>query len=306
MFPMADLHTHPFLFRGRIDLPRIRESGVKLITGCVYAFNRLPYRSCFEAARAQIEKFHRWIAENSDLLAHAKSPSEIEPIISSGKIALLLALEGGHHLGGRLENLSYFKEQGIFYMTLVHFLNTKIAKSSLFARFSPEPALRSFGREVIREMNRKGIIVDVAHCSERAFWEVMECSKVPPIYSHGASKAICRHHRNLTDDQAAALAKRGGLLGLILYPWYLRRHSFRATMEDLLRHLERWLAVAGPDAVSIGSDIGGVMPLREVGDYSGMPRLQEAIVKAFGEATAKKILFENVINYLKKCWQRPV
>jgi membrane dipeptidase len=294
-FPYTPFGTH-------IDIPRLKESGVKLIVCCVYALNRLPYRNCFETARAQIAMFEEWLLEHSDDFEHAKNPADADRIVSSGKIAAVLALEGGHHIAGKLENLEYFRKAGIFYITLVHFLNNDIAESSLFTDWTPEPPLRPFGREVIGEMNRLGLVIDVAHCSEAAFWEVMEHSKAPPLYSHGGARALCDHHRNLTDDQARAIAERGGLLGVILYPGYLRRHAWEGKIDDVLRHLEHWLKIAGPDAIAIGSDMNGVMVLKEVKDYAGMPALREAVVKNFGEPLARRILFDNALNYMKRCW----
>lgn len=325
LFPIADLHTHPLLpmyyfrkdlgrrqrssrffpytpFGTHIDIPRLKESGVKLMVCCVFALNRLPYRSCFEVARRQIRLFDKWVLENSGEIAHARSASEIEPIIGSGRIALVLALEGGHHLSGDLSNLDFFREAGIFYITLVHFLNGGIAQSSLFSGFASKTPLTPFGRDLIQAMNTKKVIVDVAHCSEAAFWKVMEASRTPPIYSHGGSRVFCDHKRNLTDEQARALVKKGGLIGTILYPGYLRRGSVWGKIDDVLRHLGHWLDLVGPEALAIGSDMNGVMVVREIRDYAGMPRLQEAIVKAFGEKVARKALFENVLEYMKRHW----
>lgn len=325
MLPMADLHTHPLLpmyyFRKNlgsrhrsatffpytplgthIDIERLKESGVRLIVCSVYAVNRLPHRDCFEAAKSQIKLFDGWVSRHPETLAHAKTPPEIELIIASGKIAAVLALEGGHHLAGDLGHLEFFRQAGVAYLTLTHFLNTAVAESSLFAGFSAGPALRPFGRRLVEAMNREGMIIDLAHSSERAFWEVLECSKGPLIYSHGGAKPLCDHPRNLTDEQARALAQAGGLIGVILYPRYLRRDTFWGKTEDVIRHLEHWLSLVGPDRPCIGSDMGGVMVVREIRDYAGLPRLQEAIVKAFGETVARKILFENALSFLKQRW----
>ncbi len=329
LFPIVDLHTHPLIplyyfrkdlgknhrrarffpytpFGTHIDMPKLKASGVKVIVCCVYAVTRLPYRNCFEAAKAQISLFGQWIANNQETIAHAKTPQELEAITAQGKIAAVLALEGGHHLAGEIGNVKSFRQAGVFYITLVHFLNTPIAQSSLFAGFpSGRPGLRAFGRCLVPALNQSGIIVDVAHCSERAFWEVLENAKAPPIYSHGGSLAICDHPRNLTDEQTRALAKRGGLIGLILYPRYLRRKGFRIGIEGAVAHLRHWLEVCGPEPLAIGTDMNGVMVIREVGDYSGMPRLAEAVEKAFGAAVARKILFENAFGFIKRHWGQP-
>lgn len=323
MIPIADLHTHPLLpqyyfrkdlgqrqrtsfcypyspFGTHIDLPRLKESGVTLMVACVYALNRLPHKNCFETAKAQIEMFTRWMEEHQDACGHAKSLADAEQIQASGRIAIILALEGGHHVGNDLRNLEYFRQAGVLYITLVHFLNNAAAESSLFADWTPEAPLKPFGKEMIAEMNRLGIAVDVAHCSERAFWEVMEHVTHPPLYSHGGAHALCNHHRNLTDDQARAIAERGGVLGVMLYPGYLKRHGWRAGVGDVVRHLEHWLKTVGPDAIAVGSDMNGVRVIQDVRDYAGMPRLAEAIMNAFGEPLARRILFENAVNFMRK------
>jgi len=325
MLPIADLHTHPLLpmyYFGKdlktrhrparffpytplgthIDIPRLQESGVKLIVCCVYALNRGIRRNCFEVAKDQIRLFETWVQENSGLIGHAKSPAEIDSILASGRIVAVLSLEGGHHVAGDVDHLKYFRDAGIFYITLVHFMNSAVAESSLMRNISPEPPLRPFGRDLIAAMDRLGIVSDVAHCSEAAFWKVLEIAKIPPIYSHGGAQFLCRHHRNLTDDQGRALAQKGGLVGVILYPGYLRRGALKGTVTDVVRHLEHWVKVIGPEAIAIGSDMNGVMVLKDVFDYSQMPLLQEAVVTEFGETLARKILFDNTLDYMKRVW----
>lgn len=326
MLPIADLHTHPLLpmyyFRKdlgqrhrpsrffpytplgtHIDIHRLKKSGVRVIVCCVYAISRFPHRNCFEVAKAQIALFEKWVSDHTENFAHARTPEEVESIVTSGKIAAVLALEGGHHLAGDLSTLDFFKEKGVFYITLVHFMNTPIAESSLFADFSPGPSLRPFGREAIRRMRELRIVPDVAHCSERAFWEIAEATEGPLLYSHGGAKALCAHHRNLTDEQAREIARRDGLIGLILYPGYLRRGSFWGRMEDAIRHLDHWLNLVGADVPAIGSDMSGVMVVREIGDYSGMAKLREAVVRVFGEVVARKILFDNSVAFMKRAWR---
>lgn len=322
---MADLHSHALMSmyywrktldtRGRtpwllpylptsshIDVPRIRESGVKLLTFAVYAFFRWPHRDCFETAKAQIALFEGLVARHPDVLVHAKTPAEIQAAVAGGKIAAVLALEGGHHVGNDPANLAYFKQRGVFYITLTHFINTPVGDTYLASRFTRTKGLRAFGRRLIGGMEKAGLIVDVAHSSEKGFWDVMEVAKRAPIYSHGGAKSVCRHDRHLTDDQSREIIRRDGLLGVILYPHYLRIGAVWGKMEDVFRHLDHWLSLGGEDHVAIGSDMGGVVLLKEIGDIAGMPRLHDALVKRFGETLSRKILFDNAMGYLKRNW----
>lgn len=325
LLPMADLHTHALIpmyyYRKKlatpqphplflpwgpigthIDIPGIKASGVKLITFCVYAFNRLPRSNCFENAKAQIRVFETWVSAHSDVLAHAKTPSEIQPIIQSGRTAAILALEGGHHIGNDLENVAYFKSKGIFYVTMVHFINTPVGDTFLTGAFSSNRGLRPFGRELLRTLEDQGMIVDVAHASETGFWDMLEQARKPPIFSHGACRTVCGHSRNLSDEQSREMIKKGGLMGIILYPHYLRRTAVWGRMEDVTGHIDHWLSLGGENTVSIGSDMSGTMTLREIGDISGMPRLHDALVKRYGESVARKILFDNAMGYLERHW----
>jgi membrane dipeptidase len=118
---------------------------------------------------------------------------------------------------------------------------------------------------------------------------------------------LADHGRNLTDEQAKAIAAAKGLLGVIFYPGYLKnswRDLLKGTVDDVIRHLDYWLGLVGPDVPAIGSDMNGVMVLKDVRDYSCMPLLAEAVEKRFGEAVARKILFDNALNYVKRVWSR--
>lgn len=322
---MADLHSHALLpmyyyrknldvrtsrpfylpytpFGTHIDVPGIRASGMKLMTFCVYALFRFPHRNCFETAQAQITLFERFVARHSDLLVHARSAAEIESIVRSGKVAAVLALEGAHHLGNSLETMDYFVGKGVFYVTLVHFINTPVGDTYLTTSFSSFRGLRPFGRDLITEMERRGLIVDVAHASEKLFWDVMEHAKRPPIYSHGGCRKLCNISRNLSDEQSREIIKRGGLIGVILYPHYLRKTGVWGKIDDVVRHIDHWLALGGENALSIGSDMSGVAIVREIGNIAGLPKLQDAMVKKFGEAVSRKLLFDNAVAYLRRNW----
>ena len=202
---VGDLHSHalinmtylrkdlsrrrnpPFLWnplRNHIDLPRLKEGGVDFQVFTVYAPCGFPWRSSFRAAQAQVSAFESFVRRNSDKIGHARSAKDIQALNSQGKIAALLAVEGGHHLDGKIENLEYFKDKGAVYLTLTHFVDNDIAG----ACFTGNKGLTKFGRDVLKALEKLGILPDVAHCSEKAFKEVIDLYNGPVLYTHGGAR----------------------------------------------------------------------------------------------------------------------
>ena len=140
---------------------------------------------------------------------------------NKGKKAIFLAIENGYAIGKDIANLSMFKDMGITYITLCHNGSNDICDS---AKGEPEHnGLSDFGREVVKEMNRLGIIVDISHASAKTVQDVLDISNAPIIASHSSAKALCDHPRNLTDEQIKAIAAKGGVVQVCLYNWFLSR-----------------------------------------------------------------------------------
>jgi len=218
---------------GQVDIPRMREGGVSGIFFSVYmAGKRGPTPWAFEQANAIIDEIEAETARHPDDLVLAASASDIVAAKQKDKIAVLLGIEGGHMIDSSLDNLRRLYERGGRYMTLTHARHTPWAGSS---GDSPDedPGLTEFGREVVAEMNRLGMMVDVSHVSDKTFADVMEVAAKPVIASHSSCRALASHPRNMTDEMIRAVAESGGAVHINYYSSFLD-DDHRARSNELV------------------------------------------------------------------------
>lgn len=279
--------------KSHIDLSRIKDGGVNCLTFAVYVPFHIHTGNYFEETLNMVNHLEEFAERNIDALEIARTASDIERIIRVGKLAATIAVEGGHILDGKIENLETLKQKSVLYITLTHLHSNNIAESS-FLKLHRARGLTDFGREVVMEMERLGILIDVAHCSERAFWEILEITDAPIIYTHGGVRRYCDMERNLSDAQIKAISERGGIIGITFFPLYLHKWSLFGGIPLFIRVLEHIADIAGIDSVAIGSDFDGwIWTLRGVKDISDTWRVVEALRRTFNEEEVKKILFEN-------------
>ena len=164
------------------------------------------------------------------------------------------AIENGYAIGRDIANVKKFRDAGVVYMTLCHNGDNDICDSARGA--GEHGGLSAFGREVVAEMNRVGMMVDLSHASEKSFYDVLEASAAPVVCSHSSCRALCNHPRNLTDEQIAAIAAKGGVVQITMYKGFLVENG-DATLNDFMRHLQHAIDVAGIEHVGIGTDFDG-------------------------------------------------
>lgn len=216
--------------RGHSDLPRFAEGGVD-----VQFFSLWPdpiYGSDHAARRTlqQIDAMYRVIDSAPDHVELATTAAEARRIVATGKIAALMGIEGGHAIEDDLSLLRIYHRLGVRYMTLTHFNTNNWADSS--GDESRWEGLAPFGEEVVREMNRIGMIVDISHVSDETFWDVMQITTKPVIASHSSCRALCDHPRNLSDDMIRAVADNGGVVGINFYSEFVDpEYKQRAEVE---------------------------------------------------------------------------
>jgi microsomal dipeptidase-like Zn-dependent dipeptidase len=163
-------------------------------------------------------------------------------------------IENGYAIGKELSHVERFRQRGVVYMTLCHNGNNDICGS---ARYNDEGlGVSEFGAQVIREMNRVGMMVDISHAGEQTFYDALNISQKPIVASHSSARALCNHPRNLTDDQLRALAMKGGVAQVTLYHGFLRENG-TATIQDAIQHLNHMVKVMGIEHVGIGTDFDG-------------------------------------------------
>src|SRR5436190_7708107 len=195
---------------GHVDIPRMREGGLNAQFFSIFITGRTLGPPAIQQALDQIDLVRQNVQQHGKDLALATTAEEIRRAHAQGKIAILMGIEGGHMIGNDIRMVRIYSQLGVRYMTLAHFYNDEWADSS-----TDKPAhngLTDFGKNVVREMNRQGIMVDISHVSDKTFYDALEVSKAPLIASHSSCRALCDHPRDMSDDMIKALAAKGGVI----------------------------------------------------------------------------------------------
>ena len=204
-FDFGALHSD-----GSVDIPRMRAGGLSAIFFSIWIPGTVTGPTAVQRALDQISAVRETVARHPNDLVLCTTAEEIRRAKAGGKIAVLMGVEGGHMINNSLANLDKFFALGVRYMTLTHTVNTDWADAS-----TDKPAhngLTDFGKQVVREMNRLGMMVDISHVADKTFYDVLAVSKAPLIASHSSCRALCSAPRNMTDDMIKALAAKGGVM----------------------------------------------------------------------------------------------
>lgn len=196
--------------KGHVDIPRMREGGMNALFFSIWIDGRIMGPPAIQKALGQIAMVHENVDRFSKDMLFARTAADVRRAHAQGKIAALMGVEGGHMIGNDLHMIRIFADLGVRYMTLSHFYNNEWADSS-----TDKPAhngLTDFGKNVVREMNRLGMLVDISHVGDKTFYDALELSKAPLIASHSSCRALCNHARNMSDDMIKALAAKGGVI----------------------------------------------------------------------------------------------
>ena len=243
------------------------------------------------------DKIEAIVAKHSQHVAIARTPDDLWQHKHQDKKSIMLGIENGHALEGSLDNLRHFAQRGIVYMTLCHNGDNDICDSARGEH--THNGVSAFGREVISEMNRLGIMVDLSHAGEKSFYDALELSMTPIVCSHSSCRALCDHPRNLTDDQMRALAQHGGVMQVTLYHGFLVKDG-EATLDDAMRHLEHAIEVMGIDHVGLGTDFdgdGGIRGLASSAELLNYTR--ELLKRKFSEADIQKLWGGNFLRVMR-------
>lgn len=251
-----------------------------------------------------IKGIYHQVEMNRDRCAIARTPDDLPRLKAEGRKAFYIGIENGYGIGKDLKNIARFHNLGVTYITLCHTRNNDICDSSSdsTARWN---GLSPYGRKVVKEMNRLGIMVDLSHAAESTFWDVLKYSKKPIIASHSSASAIYKHDRNLTDEQLRALAAHDGVAQACLVDEFLNPDAKKANLTDFMNHLLHMIEVAGIDHVGIGSDFdggGGVKGCNGDNDFINITvRLLE---HGFTETDIAKIWGGNFLRVMRQVQNR--
>jgi membrane dipeptidase len=323
--------------RTMTDIPRLRAGGVGAQFWSVYVPVSLQGQAATRAVLEQIDLVHRMVARYPDTFEMARTADDIDRIVKAGRIASLLGMEGGHAIDNSLGTLRMMHALGAAYMTLTHSDNVPWADAS-----TDTPrlgGLSRFGEEVVLEMNRLGMLVDLSHVSADTMADALRVSRAPVIFSHSSARAICDHPRNVPDDVLGKLTANGGVAMVTFVPsfiapeggrryplqlahlrrlrrahpndpvrveagmqaWYKANPDPVATVAMVADHIDHVRQVAGIDHIGVGSDFDGIQST-PVGleDVSTYPVLTaELLRRGYSDADVQKVLGQNVLRVMR-------
>ncbi|WP_329793658.1 dipeptidase [Lentzea sp. DG1S-22] len=324
---------HPSL---HTDIVKMREGGLGMQFWSVWIPGRLAGDGAVTAVLEQVELVHELAVRYSDHLGIATTAAEAEKVFASGRVASLLGAEGGHSINSSLGVLRALRRLGVRYMTLTHNDNTPWADS---ATDQPEHGgLTEFGREVVREMNRIGMLVDLSHVAPSTMHAALDTSVKPVIFSHSSCRHVADHPRNIPDDVLVKLATNGGVAMITFVPdfvsprvaewdaalrdamtaagashadmderkkftekWVVDHPKPVATLDDVVLHLDHAREVVGVDHIGLGGDYDGVQALPQgLEDVSTYPNLIGALLdRGWSEDDCTKLAGANVLRVLR-------
>lgn len=318
---------------GQTDFERLREGGVGMQFWSVYIPGEFADSGFARMQLEQIDIARRMIEMHPDELELALTAADVRRIHASGKIASMLGMEGGHAIENSLGALRAYYDLGVRYMTLTH--NVTLDWADAAAGIARYEGLTDFGREVVREMNRLGMIVDLSHVSVATMHDALDASAAPVMFSHSSARAVLDHPRNVPDDVLARMKDNGGIVMVTfvgpfisnrqrewnregtratanvtdpaarreaLRVWRERNPQPRATVAELADHIEHVRNVAGIDHVGLGGDYDGTSDLPEgMEDVSGYPLIfAELIRRGWSDADLMKLAGENMLRVIEQ------
>ena len=242
------------------------------------------------------DKIEEIVSQNKAYIALARTPNDLWMHKHQGLKSIMLGIENGLALEGKLENLQHFADRGVVYVTLCHNGDNDICDSA--RGNNTHNGVSAFGEQVIREMNRLGILVDLSHGGEKSFYDALDISSQPIVCSHSSSRALCDHPRNLTDDQMRALAAKGGVAQTTIYHGFLKKDG-EATILDVMAHLDHAIDVMGIDHVGLGTDFDGDGGVRGLADSSELINFtRQLLARRYNEQDIQKIWGGNFLRVM--------
>lgn len=284
--------------RGQADFISLKEAGVYLQFFAVFIESAYkPSKSVLRALEG-IESFHRELELNTQYVTLIKTKEDLNSLSRSDKLGALLAVEGGEALGGQLSMVSILYRLGVRSIGLTWNQANDLADGVGVGK--RHRGLTGFGKEAVKEMNRLGMLIDLAHIAEKGFWDVLEVSEKPVAVTHANCQHLCPHPRNLTDEQLKALADHGGCLGVTFVPDFI--DTVNPNIDRLLDHLDHAVGVMGIDHVGLGSDFDG-MDVRTPGleTATDLPKLIDKLrERGYSEEEVNKLAWGNWFRLLNQ------
>jgi membrane dipeptidase len=302
---------------GAIDLPRMKKGGLNALFFSIYMSGTVTGPKAVNDSIERIAAVHKLAADMPDKVAVCTTAEQVRKAHKEGKIAALMGMEGGHMINNSLPILRMYAALGVRYLTLTHSVNTDWGDSSTDT--PKHNGLTDFGKDVVRELNRLGVMVDISHVSDKTFFDALEVSRAPMIASHSSCRALSEHPRNMTDEMIKALAAKGGVIqinyldafiGRDLAEYNRKRTALmkefekqipgndresmlkrreeatkqlgaapKVSWEVIIEHIDHAVKLVGADHVGLGSDFDGGSMPVGMEDASQLPKITEALLR---------------------------
>ena len=302
MFFGEDIHFDQRDSKILVDLHKMTEGHLDASIMVAYLpqgeRNEETYKAITAKTNELLDGIERLTLANRQYIGLARTPDDLYQLKHEGKKAIMMGIENGYAIGRDLSLIEKFRQRGVVYMTLCHNGDNDICDSARGQ--SEHGGLSEFGREVVREMNRVGMMVDLSHAAESSFWDALKLSQVPIVCSHSSCRALCDHPRNLTDEQMRALAEVGGVMQITLYNGFLRTDG-KATILDAVRHINHAVQIMGIEHVGIGTDFdgdGGVPGVANASELINLTRLLRQV--GYSNEQLRLLWGENFLRVMRQ------
>jgi len=298
---LLDLNADLYENNCHLDLRRLQATGERVQFFAAFADPSKYRNNTLTRVLSILDYMYSAEMQYKDKFFICLNAQDIEKTVACGKVAAILSVEGGEALNGELSALRMLYRLGVRSMLLAWNHRNLLADG---ASEKHGAGLSEFGRQVVAEMNRIGMIVDVSHLCEASFNDVLELSHAPVIASHSNAKAVCDHRRNLSDSQLRDIQKNGGVVGINFYTHFLN-NTDKATIEDVVKHIEHICSITGEDHIGIGTDYDGIesTPENLEGTHC-IPLLFDRLIQLnYSSEFVKKLAGLNFMRVIKQILQ---
>jgi len=277
------------------NLNRLKQGQVTIQAFAIFIEPYVPSDQKFQEVLKQVDYFYEEVLKKNPEMKHLKSWDQFDQL-QEGEIGAFLTLEGVDPIGNDLTKLRTLYQLGVMSVGLTW------NQANLAADGVGEPrggGLTELGKEIVRLNNEHKVLTDVSHLSEKGFWDVMELSDYP-IASHSNARALCNHPRNLTDEQAKVMFEKGGLIHVVYNPPFIKEDG-KATIDDLMLHIDHFCSLGGVNQIGLGSDFDGIFQkVKGLNDASETQNLINTLLKYYKEDIVKGFAYQNFLNHRPK------
>jgi membrane dipeptidase len=305
-YDLSKRHRAPRLlagaFLGQVDFPRILQAEV---SGATWVITTNPVREAADRTRVfedNLNELERTFQRDAAHFQLVKNGREYDAARAAGKHAAFIGIQGGNALDWDLTEMARLCDGRVLRITLVHLSSSRIGSTSSPMRLQ-DTGLSAFGAQMVELLNERQVLVDLAHISARGFWAACEAhaKDVPFVVTHTGVSGVHRHWRNLDDDQIRAVARSGGVVGIMYHAPFLGDRAWAGRVETVARHLEHVVKVGGEDVAALGSDWdGSIITPRDMPTCLELPRLVAALLeRGISDAVIRKILGRNFLRVVR-------